>query len=272
MGNQFLTFGLQFLNDAGLFVASSNNYPPIPGCWDEMLDWTEEASLIFQLYLFRNSKATDNNEEELGEQIQFVPYIRREKSATVNNISSMTYAKRTEFFAEHVFIAVSPKKDKEKMLKIITVESFYNLMAILFRYYDMLVVLKSKIPEGTRQNECSICLEDDDNQKMVVMSCSHHICVKCFDIWVSKKLKCPYCRHEFQRCNVQQNPWEMIKFDGSDLVSDMETLESRLADFWKETLTTAIESSSSPDLLTTYVMKERVIRIREEGGNIIIDK
>ena len=163
-------------------------------------------------------------------------------------------------------------------------------MIILLRYYDMLIVMKSNknhkvetkkketITTTTTTDDescCSICFMNDKD--MVVMSpCSHRICTTCFQLWVSKKLKCPFCRYEFKSNDtLQRDSWDMIskfEYDSIYLATDIKTLESRLLQFRNETISKEEEESFT--VLKEYVTKERLLQIKEEEGEeeIIIEK
>ena len=147
---------------------------------------------------------------------------------------------------------------------ILKVGKFAILYTVLSRYLDLLSLLKSKIPEG-RKDESSIFLENDLN--MIVLSCSHHICSNFFNQWVSRRLSCPYCQHELQPKTVKKNPWEMLDFHVDDVLKDVERVETKLERFW----TPLDSATTSTGLLAACVTKEPTIKVREENGMVIAD-
>ncbi|CAD6259051.1 unnamed protein product [Miscanthus lutarioriparius] len=50
-----------------------------------------------------------------------------------------------------------------------------------------------------REEECGICMEM--NSKVVLPSCSHAMCMKCYRQWRSRSQSCPFCRDSLKRVN-----------------------------------------------------------------------
>ncbi|XP_010556361.1 PREDICTED: uncharacterized protein LOC104825686 [Tarenaya hassleriana] len=50
-----------------------------------------------------------------------------------------------------------------------------------------------------REEECGICLET--SPKMVLPSCCHSLCIKCYRSWNMKSQSCPFCRGSIKRVN-----------------------------------------------------------------------
>lgn len=78
-----------------------------PSCSDELLDWTYEASVMFQLYLqkgiSRRGVYMDKNPaEDVPSAITFLPLVLKSSYETVPSIPSMTILDRIRFFAENV--------------------------------------------------------------------------------------------------------------------------------------------------------------------------
>ncbi|KAH6769250.1 RING/U-box superfamily protein [Perilla frutescens var. frutescens] len=53
--------------------------------------------------------------------------------------------------------------------------------------------------EIEREEECGICMEM--NTKVVLPSCSHSLCIKCYSDWRAKSQSCPFCRDNLKRMN-----------------------------------------------------------------------
>ena len=105
MGNQIASFDLQlFKDDAKFFGKKKKKNNNFPTCWDELLDWTDETSFLFRIYLNNNNTNNSFNDEKLSG-IKFIPYIRKERLKKNDDtiiISSMNDIERIEFFKEHV--------------------------------------------------------------------------------------------------------------------------------------------------------------------------
>ncbi|WOH02017.1 hypothetical protein DCAR_0521404 [Daucus carota subsp. sativus] len=51
--------------------------------------------------------------------------------------------------------------------------------------------------EIEREEECGICMEM--NSKVVLPSCNHTLCIKCYRDWHSRSQSCPFCRDSLKR-------------------------------------------------------------------------
>ena len=55
--------------------------------------------------------------------------------------------------------------------------------------------------------ECSICLENKNNNSSLITSCNHVFCISCFKKYMisiqEQNLKCPYCRQIIIHINLQ---------------------------------------------------------------------
>ncbi|KAF6155807.1 hypothetical protein GIB67_039138 [Kingdonia uniflora] len=69
-----------------------------------------------------------------------------------------------------------------------------------------------------REEECGICMEM--NSKIVLPSCNHAMCLKCYREWHSRSQSCPFCRDSLKRVN-SGDLW--IFMESRDIV-DMATL------------------------------------------------
>ncbi|KAM3371642.1 hypothetical protein ACQJBY_018836 [Aegilops geniculata] len=68
------------------------------------------------------------------------------------------------------------------------------------------------------EEECGICMEM--NNKVVLPTCSHAMCIKCYRDWRSRSQSCPFCRDSLKRVN-SADLW--IYTDNRDIV-DMATV------------------------------------------------
>ncbi|KAL3522251.1 hypothetical protein ACH5RR_015085 [Cinchona calisaya] len=69
-----------------------------------------------------------------------------------------------------------------------------------------------------REEECGICMEI--NSKIVLPSCNHAMCMKCYREWRSRSQSCPFCRDSLKRVN-SGDLWVLM--DKKDVV-DMATV------------------------------------------------
>ncbi|GER26673.1 RING/U-box superfamily protein [Striga asiatica] len=53
--------------------------------------------------------------------------------------------------------------------------------------------------EIEREEECGICMEIDT--KVVLPTCSHSLCMKCYKSWRTRSQSCPFCRDSLKRMN-----------------------------------------------------------------------
>jgi hypothetical protein len=75
--------------------------PPLPMCWDELHDWAEDASEIFQMYLRIRNCGKDHSPG--ADEIQlFIPFVFSEKSEEVDNLPSIEWLDRAQFYADNV--------------------------------------------------------------------------------------------------------------------------------------------------------------------------
>ncbi|GFQ05011.1 hypothetical protein PHJA_002645200, partial [Phtheirospermum japonicum] len=51
--------------------------------------------------------------------------------------------------------------------------------------------------EIEREEECGICMEM--NTKVVLPTCNHSLCMKCYKDWRSRSQSCPFCRDSLKR-------------------------------------------------------------------------
>ena len=150
---------------------------------------------------------------------------------------------------------------------LITVGRFVHLYMLLSRYSDLLVLLKAEYPAADKlTDDCLICLDHDQN--MIVLSCSHKLCSKCSKRWVSRRLKCPFCRHGFSRNEVRKNQWEMLEWQSQDVEMDVDMFQQKLEEFWAE----LDMSLASENLLQGYISKGRNIShiVDDEEGDLVI--
>ncbi|KAL7095374.1 hypothetical protein ACP275_10G020000 [Erythranthe tilingii] len=56
--------------------------------------------------------------------------------------------------------------------------------------------------EIEREEECGICMEM--KTKVVLPSCSHSLCIKCYRDWRTRSQSCPFCRDSLKRMNSNE--------------------------------------------------------------------
>ncbi|KAL7136255.1 hypothetical protein ABFS83_10G017600 [Erythranthe nasuta] len=56
--------------------------------------------------------------------------------------------------------------------------------------------------EIEREEECGICMEM--KTKVVLPSCSHSLCIKCYRDWWTRSQSCPFCRDSLKRMNSNE--------------------------------------------------------------------
>jgi hypothetical protein len=150
---------------------------------------------------------------------------------------------------------------------ILTLGKFLDLRTVLPRYFDLLILVKSKMPER-KEHQCLICFQENCSKTVVLSCCSYNLCVECYERWVLRRLNCPFCRHEFEKESVRSSQWELLEYRVKDAIDDIRQFESKLETVW----TTLEFSSASSKLLATYEMKERTMGVREKEGIIIVEE
>jgi hypothetical protein len=112
MGNRF-SLGRHFLwrkDEGGLSFWMGPAQPGFdshfPSCSDELLDWTFEASEMFQLYLRKGVSRRDTKDNKIEEAqlptVTFIPFVLKSSSKSVHDIPSMSTLNRIRFLAENV--------------------------------------------------------------------------------------------------------------------------------------------------------------------------
>lgn len=69
-----------------------------------------------------------------------------------------------------------------------------------------------------REEECGICMET--NGKVVLPTCNHSMCIRCYRDWNMRSGSCPFCRDSLRRVNST----DLWMFTSSGEIVDMETL------------------------------------------------
>ena len=107
MGNRISltrrSFGLESNSFAFWMGNMPISSPRLPMCWDELADWSDDASDVFQVFL--RVRKTESEVDVLADEIQFIPYVLKEKCEDVYSLSSMEWLERTQFYAENVSLA-----------------------------------------------------------------------------------------------------------------------------------------------------------------------
>ncbi len=152
----------------------------------------------------------------------------------------------------------------ERPPAILTLPSFLQINRIIFRYLEMLKMMKSESPSHS-EHLCSIC--QDEDSKIIVLSCSHSLCEQCHSRWVSRQLSCPFCREHFQKRSVHQNQWEMLEWQPKDVIKDIVSLECQLDDIWHG----LAFSATADGLLEAYSRIERMLFVQEKNGIVMVE-
>ncbi|KAK7246928.1 hypothetical protein RIF29_41799 [Crotalaria pallida] len=69
-------------------------------------------------------------------------------------------------------------------------------------------------------DECGICMENQNSMKIVLPSCGHSFCISCFHDWYLRSDSCPFCRGSLKRV-TPRDLWVAI---GNNDVIDSATL------------------------------------------------
>ncbi|KAG8374408.1 hypothetical protein BUALT_Bualt11G0128700 [Buddleja alternifolia] len=72
-----------------------------------------------------------------------------------------------------------------------------EICATKYRRRDEMDKGKLSEIEIEREEECGICMEM--NTKVVLPSCSHSLCMKCYRNWRARSQSCPFCRDSLKR-------------------------------------------------------------------------
>lgn len=241
-----------------------------PSCTDELLDWTSEASRMFDLFLRkgvsrrRELVKTAPLLEDLRE-VTFLPCILPSAKEDAKKLSSMKLLDRICFLDENMIVLVSAPG---KLPAILSVQTFVNeIFFVLKRYLELLLILAnaSQQPEnGTLTTSCPICVQEDP--KLVVLPCSHCLCTRCKKKWVSTKLSCPFCRRTFQKKSVQE--WEVIEWQPKDAVEDIVRLEAML----EKAMRQFDFSKAATALHSAYEPAERMFQTHEDEGVLFVER
>ena len=89
--------------------------PPTPGliplCWEELLDWAEDATALAEVVHQRNSAisellcgtSSNSAEANVGRGVRFVPYVSvHETDAALKRLACQSYMERAQFYQESV--------------------------------------------------------------------------------------------------------------------------------------------------------------------------
>ncbi|KAJ1694164.1 hypothetical protein LUZ63_010862 [Rhynchospora breviuscula] len=68
--------------------------------------------------------------------------------------------------------------------------------------------------DAEREDECTICMETSGGN-IVLPSCTHSMCLKCFQDWSSRSRSCPFCRGSLKTVD-SSDLW--IYVDGRDVI------------------------------------------------------
>ncbi|KAI3878735.1 hypothetical protein MKX03_005711 [Papaver bracteatum] len=74
-----------------------------------------------------------------------------------------------------------------------------EVCAAKYKKKDELSKGKLSAVDMEREEECGICMEM--NAKVVLPTCNHALCLKCYRDWRARSQSCPFCRHSLKRVN-----------------------------------------------------------------------
>ncbi|XP_051114216.1 E3 ubiquitin-protein ligase AIRP2-like isoform X1 [Andrographis paniculata] len=74
-----------------------------------------------------------------------------------------------------------------------------EICAAKYSRRDEMVKGKLSEIEIEREEECGICMEMDT--KVVLPTCTHSLCIKCYRNWRTRSESCPFCRDSLKRVN-----------------------------------------------------------------------
>ncbi|XP_011094999.1 E3 ubiquitin-protein ligase RNF8 isoform X2 [Sesamum indicum] len=74
-----------------------------------------------------------------------------------------------------------------------------EICATKYRRRDEMEKGKLSEIEIEREEECGICMEM--NTKVVLPSCTHSLCMRCYRNWRARSQSCPFCRDSLKRVN-----------------------------------------------------------------------
>jgi hypothetical protein len=214
----------------------------LPHCWDEILDWGEQVTLLTSL--LNNDKVLPGHDNgtrillEAGNSYRFTPLVLRSEKDRLSELKAMSWLSRARFFADSVMISVARS---DEIVGYLCFGRFCTYHSILCRLTDLCLLkyensvrLESKASRRLtkKPGECLLCCNATEN---AVLSCGHALCTSCEKRWVKKQLVCPFCRQKFLSAkDVNRNgTWDLLEWTGdTDLDSDIQALESKLEEFW----------------------------------------
>uniref|UniRef100_A0A7C8YD82 RING-type domain-containing protein n=1 Tax=Opuntia streptacantha TaxID=393608 RepID=A0A7C8YD82_OPUST len=79
-----------------------------------------------------------------------------------------------------------------------------------------------------RDDECGICMEPDT--KMVLPTCGHSLCIRCFHDWNSRSRSCPFCRGSLKRVS-SKDLW-VLTSDYHEVVDPITIARESLSRFY----------------------------------------
>ncbi|KAI3474445.1 hypothetical protein Pfo_029306 [Paulownia fortunei] len=94
-----------------------------------------------------------------------------------------------------------------------------EICATKYRRRDEMDKGKLSEIEIEREEECGICMEM--NTKVVLPSCNHSLCMKCYRNWRARSQSCPFCRDSLKRVNSG----ELWIYTSSCDIIDLSTFE-----------------------------------------------
>lgn len=154
--------------------------PPTPGliplCWEDLIDWTTDATAIAEQI---HDLSTKNEGNELynflpavGEKIRgirFVPLVSLGETETaLKKLASLSYMDRAQFYQESVVVAIKSEEDEE-VLCLISLFQFCRYFTLIRRLLDsQSLILEYQQPFGASDSSVAPPKEDDNNDELGV--------------------------------------------------------------------------------------------------------
>ncbi|CAB9499633.1 expressed unknown protein [Seminavis robusta] len=133
----------------------------IPLCWDELLDWADDATFLAEVVHQRNaaisqqlrgSTAASSTEQgraiHIKRGIRFVPYVSlHETEDALRKLASQSYMERAQFYQESVLVAVEDV-EKTEILCLTSLFQFCRYYTLIRRLADSYEMVLEYPPTG----------------------------------------------------------------------------------------------------------------------------
>lgn len=280
---------------------------PLPTSWDEVLDWTEDASQLSAAAIGLN----ENVRTWEHDVVRIVPYVDSTTMALRQEfvlLPSLAYLERAQFFTQSVSgpsrgsimiklfwselllfltpMSIRPlqvvmkfemRSANETSVRIVQYHEFCRCYTLLRRLSDLLALQRRVGGDATtmgertatRSSKLSDCSICCDETSNSILPCGHAICEICELSWVRKRLECPFCRTKFPSVRaIRNNAWHLSEYSEKDLDIEVADLYYQIAMFWNNCAFGVDQA-----MLSSYEQADRCVRVNleEENGYILVD-